>query len=292
MDAEGFVAHHKARVASRVARGDPVQLTLVGFPFKVPNPLKVGARTVPDLAEVAALLTFERLHLDVRRVYAPGIEVVILNDGACIADAFNVPRREAYEYAAYFRRLLRATGTGAFVRCEDLLRLLAPHSREGAARPSAPPEHAVGDAAFRKTLGMLNVRWVRRGGLARVYEELQHGDPGRFSGDAATLYRQVCESMARYAAYDTFLHRFDPRPVAFPEAIHATTRARPGRLALWLLRRGRSLLPWHGVGVLTGGRMEVKHASEVECNASYRPVFIDGETTPFFYKRVAEDDES
>ena len=97
MDAEGFVAHHQARVASRVARSDPVQLTLVGFPFKVPNPLKVGSRTVPDLAEVAALMTFERLHLDVRRVYAPGIEVVILNDGAYIADAFNVPRRETHE---------------------------------------------------------------------------------------------------------------------------------------------------------------------------------------------------
>ena len=98
--------------------------------------------------------------------------------------------------------------------------------------------------------------------------------------------------MERYAAYDSFLRRFDPRPVAFPEAIHPTTRARPRRLALWLQRRGRSLLPWHGVGVFADGRTEVKHASEVECNPSYRPVFIDGETTPFFYKRVRNDDAS
>jgi len=98
MDAERSMARHRDRVAARVSRNEPVQLTLVGFPFKVPNPLKVGDRTLPDLAEVAALMTLERLHLDMQEIYAPGIEVVILNDGAYIANAFSVLLGETYEY--------------------------------------------------------------------------------------------------------------------------------------------------------------------------------------------------
>ena len=291
MDAEGFVARHHDRVAARLARKEPVQLTLVGFPFKVPNPLKVGGRPFPDLAEVAALMTLAQLQLDVQRVYAPGIEVVILHDGAYISNAFGVSRRETYEYARYFRWLLQATGTDVFVRCVDLVRLLGSEQREDPA-PKAPTRANGGDsAAFRKTLGMLNVRWVRPEMLPRVYEQVQHDDPASFTGDAATLYREVRQSMARYAACDDFLHRFDPRPRAFPEAIHATTRPRPGRLALWLVRRGRSLLPWHGVGVLDRtGRIEVRHASELQAEGEYRPVFIEGETTPFFYRHAAGDD--
>jgi Pyoverdine/dityrosine biosynthesis protein len=287
MDAEGFVARHHDRLAARVARNEPVQFTLVGFPFKVPNPLKVGGRTLPDLAEVAALRTLERLHSEVQEIHEPGIEVVILHDGAYIAEAFGVPRQEAHEYTNYFRWLLRATGTDAFIRCEDVARLLRGHQCDGAAQATIPRVGDNEDAAFRKTLGMLNVRWVRRESLPRVYEEVREGDPATFTGEAAALHAQVRRSMALYALCDEVLHRFDPRPYAFPEAIHATTKEQPGRLALWLVRRGRSLLPWHGLGVLDeNGHVEVRYAADVEADDDYRPVFLEGETTPFLYERV------
>jgi hypothetical protein len=286
MDAEEFLAQHRDRVAARVARNEPVQLTLVGFPFKVPNPLKVGGRTLPDLAEVAALRALELLNLEVRDVYPPGIEVVILHDGAFIADAFGVSQQETCDYTDYFRWLVQATGTDAFIRCEDLVCLLRAHRSEGSG--VAAPHGGAGDniaASFRKTLGMLNARWVQSEMLPGVYDAVREGDPASLTGEAAALYSQVLRSMERYAVCDDILHRFDPRPCAFPEAIHATTKQRPGRLALWLVRRGRALLPWHGVGVLDqGGRIEVRYAAEVEDGGEHRPVFLQGESTPFFYE--------
>lgn len=283
MRADAFVARHYARVVARVRGAEPVQLTLVAFPFKVPNPLKVGSRALPDLAEVAALRMLEHLDLAVRAVYAPGIEVVIIHDGAYIADAFGVSLDEADAYADYFRSLVRITGADAFVDCVDLIDLLPTQSGNGA-DPAALPRDPT---AFQKTLGMLNVRWVQRESLPRVYEQVREGDPATFTGEAAALHAQVRRSMERYAACDDVLHRFDPRPCVFPEAIHATTKPQPGRLALWLVRRGRSLLPWHGVGVLDEhGRVEVRYAAEVEAGDDYRPVFLEGETSPFFYERV------
>lgn len=283
MDADCFVARHVDRVAARVARNAPIQLTLVGFPFKVPNPLKVGPRTLPDLAEVAALRTLERLHRDVRDVYAPGIEVVILHDGTHIAEAFGVPLREAREYSDYFLWLLEATGTDAFIRCEDLARLLPTPT---SSRQIAPANATHDDAAFRKTLGMLDVRWIRTENRAAVYRQVQENVPSSLMGEAASLYRQVRRSMERYAECDEVLHHFDPRPSLFPDAIHATTKTRPGRLALWLVRRGRSILPWHGVGVLSErGRIDVMYAAEIEARGNHRPVFLNGENTPFLYER-------
>ena len=285
MDADRFAAEHRDIVATRVRRGAPIQLTLVGFPFKVPNPLKVGGRTMPDLAEVAALQMLERLHLAVRAVYAPGIDVVILHDGSYIADAFGVSHDEASEYAAYFRRLVDATATAGFVRGQDITELLPGRETSAAAGLPSP---ATDD--FRKTLGMVNVRGLPRDRLPAVLDRVGAADPRSLTGTSAVLYSQVRRSMTQYAARDAFLRRFDPRPRVFPEAIHATTKSQPGRLALWLVRRGRALLPWHGVGVVTEtGRIDVRYASDVEASDRYRPVFLEGESTPFFYAHVAAD---
>jgi hypothetical protein len=296
MGAGAFVARNSDRVAARVRRNEPIQLTIVSFPFKVPNPLKVGRRALPDLAEVVALKMLERLNLAVQDAYAPGVEVVILHDGSYIADAFGVPLHETYAYADYFRWLLQLTGTETFVRCKELLELLRTHWSDGAERATGLAETAQTAArrageneatAFRKTLGMLNVRWLPRELLPCLYEEIQEGDPASFTTEAAALYSQVRQSMERYAVCDALLHRFDPRGRAFPEAIHATTKPQPGRLALWIVRRGRSLLPWHGVGVVNeAGRIEVRYAAEVEASGKHRPVFLEGETTPFFYEYV------
>lgn len=94
-------------------------------------------------------------------------------------------------------------------------------------------------------------------------------------------------AMLRYFLRDRLLHAFDPRPKCFPDAIHATTQCRPRRLAIWMVDRGRSLLPWHGVGAIDRtGRWRVALAREVLRNPSYRPVFLEGEDTPFFYREV------
>src|ERR1700688_1415499 len=51
-----------ACVESCVKENKPVQLTLMAFPFKVPNPAKVGPRKLPELAELTAILRFQRLN--------------------------------------------------------------------------------------------------------------------------------------------------------------------------------------------------------------------------------------
>ncbi|MEX2546835.1 MAG: hypothetical protein WD830_03495 [Chloroflexota bacterium] len=91
--------------------------------------------------------------------------------------------------------------------------------------------------------------------------------------------------MIEYRVFDLLVHELDPRPRHFPDAIHATTQERPGRLAIWLVRRGRGHLPWHGVGVVEDDdKIRVAPLSAVMAQGGYAPVSLPGEGTPFFYR--------
>jgi hypothetical protein len=190
---------------------------------------------------------------------------------------------------------VRTVGVDRFVHCESLDDLLSVDESDQGGFVHPDIGHARGgDLAdsLRKTLGMLNLRDIPVASLASLMNDAS-GD----RGDATTLAhmddalrQRLLQAMARYAWLDAFLHRFDPRPSAFPDAVHATTKSQPGRLALWLVRRGRGILPWHGVGVLRpNGHVSVEYASEIAASNTFRPIFYEAEATPFFYAQTSAD---
>lgn len=289
-------AHCRAALLATLRRcaraGKPMQLTLMAFPFKVPNPAKVGLRTIPDLAEFAAILRLGRLNAMVKAIYEPGLEVHIIHDGSYLADTFGITLEEVREYEAYFRVLIRAARADDFIHCHDFVRMIGGYAstvqRDLEQLRSATLQWwqanrntAEWAGLFSKTLGMINLRALPVPVTASLMSEARQG---RLPASYHELERQTCGAMLQYHLRDAILHRFDPRPEHFPDAIHATTQVRPRRLALWLIRRGRSLLPWHGVGVLdVRGQARVDFAERVMNNPCYRPVFVDREQTPFFY---------
>ncbi len=279
-----------------VRAGKPVQLTLMAFPFKVPNPAKVGPRRMPDLAELAALVQLHHLHVKAKSIYPPGLEIHIIHDGSYIAAVFGVTREEVCGYESYFSRLVDSLGPERFIHLHDFealsnagvgnfedqaARLL------GSIRQWRRNSHESEDwkERYSKTLGMINLRNLSVREVSRL---LDHAASGRLPPEYCDLDRRVRIAMLRYHLRDSLLHTCDPRPVCFPDAIHLTTQCRPRRLAIWMISRGRSLLPWHGVGVIDRtGKWGVALAREVLSNPSYQPVFLEGEDTPFFYRQDA-----
>jgi len=286
------------RPIERCVRADkPVRLTLMAFPFKVPNPAKVGSRRIPDLAELAALVRLYDLNARARSVYPPGLEIHIIHDGSYIADMFGVCREEVRSYESYFARLAGALDADAFLYQHDFQDLLdayigdptqqAAHLREAALDwQRSFRDRPEWTDWFSKTVGMINLRNLSFGEACRL---LDHASSGQLPPEYRQLERCVHVAMLRYYAHDSLLHACDPRPVCFPDAIHLTTQCRPRRLAIWTVNRGQSLLPWHGVGVVDrNGKWRVALARGVFQNPSYEPVFLNGEDTPFFYRQMAE----
>jgi pyoverdine/dityrosine biosynthesis protein Dit1 len=276
-------------------RGSPVQLTLLAFPFKAPNPAKVGQRRLPDSAELAAIRHLATLRDSIQSVYPPGLEFHILHDGSLIADVFGIDPEEVRQYEIYFAGLVMKVRASNFIRCHDFGAL----QQQSALNPSNSIDQLRSAAvrwwqerrgttewrcSFQKTLGMINLRefpasivstlmeYAAVGSLPPAYESVEH--------------RVHC-AMVDYHVQDAIIHQFDPRPHCFPDAIHTTTQDRPGRLSLWLIRRGRSLLPWHGVGCFdVHGRAQVVHTVDVLDRPDYRAEFITCEETPFAYRKL------
>jgi hypothetical protein len=276
--------------------GAPVQLTLMAFPFKAPNPAKVGSRTLPDLAELTAIRWCQALGARVAEIYASGMRLEIIHDGALIADVFGVGPAEVRAYEEYFGRLLRAAGADSLIRCHDFEALQRARGLDPAPALDGLREEAAHwwrtsrdtpgwRACFSKTLGMLQLRDRSAGEAAGL---LQAGARGSLPPEYAAVERRVHEAMTAYRIKNAIIHCFDPRPALFPDAVHATTRVQPGRLALWLVRRGCGLLPWHGVGAVDGaGRARVALAAQVEGRPDLRAVILPGEDTPFCHAPAA-----
>lgn len=276
-----------------VRRGSPIPLTVLAFPFKAPNPAKVGARRLPDFAELAAIRHFGAFRKAVQGVYPPGLEFHILHDGSLFGDVFGVELREVRRYEAYFAALVRAEDSASFIRCHDFGSL----QHQSALDPSGAVEQlersakqwfdrARGTAEwklrFRRTLGMLNLRDLPQ----RLAADLIDGARLDRPRGAERIEQRVQVAMMRYHVQDAIIHRFDPRPLCFPDAIHATTQDRSERLSIWMVRRGQSLLPWHGVGGLDErGRPRVVRAVDTSNRAEWVRMTISGETTPFAYVR-------
>jgi hypothetical protein len=291
LDRQRSVLLHPLR--QRIARGLPIQLTLMAFPFKVPNPAKVGARRLPDLAEATALRRLGRLRAALAEAYPLSVELELILDGQALAPAIGVPADEVSGYVAYLRRLLDETGVAGFVRLHDLDDLLNGDRRLAAARRAHAAEAtawwhsergtAGWRAAFRKMAGMVNLRELS---VAEAEAVLGAAEGGALPARFAEVERRIGRAMIAYREFDMLVHRLDPRPHCFPEAIHATVTERPGRLAIWLVRRGRSHLPWHGVGAVEAdGHVHVQPLASVLERGGYRAVHRHDEDTPFFYRR-------
>jgi Pyoverdine/dityrosine biosynthesis protein len=275
----------------RIKRGLPIQLTILAFPFKVPNPAKVGARSLPDFAELAAIRHLQAFRDAVGVVYPPGLEFHILHDGSLIADVFEIPLQEVRRYELYFAELITMARASNFIRCHDFTML----QQRCAFDPRASVEHLRLAAerwwhgrrgtlewrvSFQKTLGMINLREFSAAFAAHL---MNHASLGHLPADCE-LDRRVHEAMVQYHVKDAIIHQFDPRPACFPDAIHATTQDRHGRLSIWMVRRGQSLLPWHGLGCLDDrGRAQVRRAADIFNRPNYRPISVAGEKTPFLH---------
>jgi hypothetical protein len=275
-------------------REAPVQLTVLAFPFKVPNPAKVGARRLPDFAEFAAIRHFCLLREAIQRVYPPGLEFHILHDGSLIGEVFGISPQEVRRYEAYFGKLVERAQATDFIRCQDFSGLqrhaaLDPADSTGRLRLAAEQwwqgQRGTSEwkLSFWKTFGMMNLREIP---ATLVVKLMVQARLGRLPAGYERLERRVHSAMQQYHVKDAIIHQFDPRPLCFPDAIHATTQPRRGRLSIWMVRRGQSLLPWHGVGCLDDrGRARVLHAVDVLDRPNWRSVSAADEQTPFVYRQ-------
>ncbi|WP_167219510.1 L-tyrosine/L-tryptophan isonitrile synthase family protein, partial [Burkholderia sp. Tr-860] len=88
-----------------VARGEPIRLTLPGFPLKAPLASGKVLGALPDAGERAALAYLDAFCEEVASFHAPGCLLDLFSDGLTFHDLLGVPREVANRYHHALREL-------------------------------------------------------------------------------------------------------------------------------------------------------------------------------------------
>lgn len=282
-------------IRRRVRKNEPLQITLLACPFKVPNPRKVLSRVTPDLAEIGMLIKLNELNSVIKHIYPPGVEITIIHDGLFYNKPFNVTRDKVLLYRKLFQSWIKYLDLD-FATSLDLIDLF------GEAYPKFDLNKAKLKAkkhlkkwmyeeeykqerheCFKLTL---NEMWLPKYSREDFIKSIEEYENFGFIKDKE-IERQVWNSVFIYKQNEIVLYHNDPRPILFPQAIHASAKYRVGRLSLWLIRSGHAILPWHGVGILRkDGIISVGYEPYLRKSDSFQPVYLEREETQFFYKEI------
>lgn len=88
---------HLDRLTKSIMAGEKLRFVLAAFPAKSPNPAKTLG-WMPDMAEWLALDRLKDICDQVKRIYAPGLEIIIASDGQVFNDLIEVPDLDVMAY--------------------------------------------------------------------------------------------------------------------------------------------------------------------------------------------------
>ncbi|MFJ9691118.1 L-tyrosine/L-tryptophan isonitrile synthase family protein [Kitasatospora sp. NPDC101183] len=98
-----------AQVTAFIRAGEPILLTLPGFPCKSPNPAKVLGH-LPDEGERLSLAFLDGLCAEIGCLHAPGARLLICSDGHVFGDLIGVPDDHIDAYSDELARMIRREG--------------------------------------------------------------------------------------------------------------------------------------------------------------------------------------
>ncbi|MCU7826130.1 isocyanide synthase family protein [Kitasatospora sp. DSM 101779] len=258
------------RIADFVAAGEPVVLTLPGFPCKSPSPAKVLGH-LPDEGERLSLAFLDGLCAQVARVHPPGARLVICSDGHVFGDLVGVPDTHIDEYADELAATVRRGG---------LRRLSLFDLRDVLGDLPYDAKRALVDARYAPTLEELRAEVRSDPDALALYRGITRfllDDTVGFTGTRSALQREcrrrAYEVVRRSRAWGALIEEHHPRAVRL--SIHPQ-RAGAEKFGLRLLDSADPwTTPWHSCLVHhPDGRTELMH--RVEAERLGRTVLRDG----------------
>jgi pyoverdine/dityrosine biosynthesis protein Dit1 len=244
---EWCVEAHVARTAHFVARGEPVEFVLPGFPAKSPNPRKVLG-VGPDMAERLSLDFLARLCDRISMLYPPGGRIVICSDGRLFTHVVNFTDADVTLYQSEIQALIDdMDGTSLDLfhlgqhfpghEYESMRAMLV--SRYAEDIEKVEQNVRADDDSLRKYLGLTRF----------LLEDMLTPD---YRGS-----RRALQKRARHAAYH-LLQRSDAwsnlLAERFPHAVRLSIHPQPcgsAKLGIHLMDAAKDnwLTPWHGTAV-------------------------------------------
>jgi pyoverdine/dityrosine biosynthesis protein Dit1 len=240
---------HLPKILMAIEKHEPVPFVLPAFPGKSPNPEKVLGH-LPDQAEVLSIKFLGLLNQKIKRLYPPGIQILLCSDGRVFSDVVGMEEDHVTAYQSELRNIifsLRMDSISTF----DL-------------------DDVFGEASF----SMMREKLLHRFGISTA--ELQEKIRSDENGEASLMYRGITRFLfedslhaqqtqtksalqreARVKAYEVIRRSnawselIEDR---FPDAIRLSIHPQvcgSKKLGIRLMGHESWMTPWHGAAVET-----------------------------------------
>lgn len=281
----------------------PIQFTLLGFPCKVPVPLKTN-RTLPDMGELLVLKRLKDISTIVGEVYKPGAVINVFTEGV-FGKFNNIPTPE---YRIYEQKV---KAYGSLMGWEDRLRFIRLESLEEMAsdfnerfeekikllkkmhKEKDPEFTEKFEKVFEPQYRIMNTKILNLSDeeLMDVYNDKLPND--KISKKTQTvrndITERVKEKIYKYFAYLSVRDDVDFINKCVPNAITLSVSPKPNRLGIIPINRESTRLPHHGVPVyhVESDTWTIEYLIDIKrMNKKYTPMVWnqDSERLPFFYR--------
>jgi len=278
---------HLPKIIAAVKNRIPVTFVLPAFPGKSPNSNKVlGA--LPDYAERLSLKLLGKLCDTIKRLYSPGIKIILCSDGRVFSDVVGMKESNITAYQVELDRLIMEMSLLdittfnlddfyeelSFVQMRDELMKtygnssdFLKHKIRNGAKPEAKPDE---EEANRMYCGITRF----------LFEDSLH--PGQ------TKSRAAIQRDAKSRAYEVIRRSnawSDLISEQFPEAVRLSIHPQAcgsKKFGIRLIGNESWMTPWHGVALETKeGFILIKRKEAIEMGAE---LIYDSSGRPSHYK--------
>jgi len=289
----------------------PIRLIILGFPFKIPVPLKTD-HTMPDLGEVLSLHRLYTITQLIREVYSPGATLTIFTEGVfgkpphqnfwCGGKFTGVERDEWTAYREQLKNLIKILGYENSLSVTDLEEIES-------LVPDFQTQYEDNVQKFKKQFADGEVEAIKKydatfpsvyrlvSSREYPYEDLLDVYNDDLPDNAVTksvleirqdLRRKARESIFCYHAYHQTRYDTGVMDKAAPNAIYLTVSPKVGRLGIYPISKDVHRLPYHGVPVWheSEKRFNIEYLVDIRRQSGpYTKVYLrdDLEQQPFYY---------
>lgn len=285
-----------------IEKKQPIRMTLLGFPFKMPIPLKTD-RTLPDLGETLAVKRLHELIKAVKEVYGPGATITIITEG--VFGRFNHMNRKEYDnYEIFLRYIIEEFGFGKEIntlRLEDMEKLSTNFATifqekvkklEGLYRKSDTELLKKYNGAKESIYRIVNTKrlHIPTRTLMDVYNDsISNEKVSKTVRETRhAIEKEMHKMLIRYLAYLMVRDDLNFIEKTIPHAITLSVSPKPNRLGIIPVASHCIRLPYHGVPVYhpAQNKFTIEYLVDIlRTPASYKKIYWknDKERKPFFY---------
>lgn len=245
-----------------IEKGEKIQFSILGFPFKIPVPIKTD-RILPDMGEMLAMNRLNYVMQLCKREYGPGAKVTIFSEGG-FDRSVGVPKKESVAYHNFLVQACKAVGFDENVEVvplSDMEQLVDDfESRYEKKIKELKKLHDEGDEKYlskyegtkEAVYRIVSTKGLDENILMDVYNE-------KISDEEASeevlkirkeIERKMHDAIFLYHAYLMVRDDADFIEKKIPHAITLSVSPKPNRLGVIPIRKDLKRLPYHSVPVL------------------------------------------